>query len=240
MSEYRGNGKPVFDRKKIMLLIIALVIVAQIILSVVLGKYLFKKNFTDSKETTEKGITQWAYDTTYDATERSYHVSNEITLNFGEIREKADLEVLEAYSMNYYISTAQDNGKIDVWLEVPGECVFTVNMKMSEVIFDQNRHHVLIRIPSPVVSYSNIDVTDINIYRLEDEQKITSFINSIDDGEQIAINALSESQKAIIKNISSDAEYYKSAKENAIKIIQNLVKNLNPDVPGLVVDVEFL
>lgn len=240
MSTNKASQKATIDRKTKTYIIIGAVVLLQLVLSIILGKYLFKKNFSDSKKNVENDITGWAYETTYDATEKAYHVSNEATLNWGTLREEAKLEVLEAYSTHYYVVNKADKNALDMWYAIPGQGVFTVNMKMSEVITDLNRNYVLIRVPLPVLSYDRLDKQNIAQYRLEDSGIFSSMTSSTKDGVDLADEMLNQSQQWIRDNISSDAEYLKYAKDNAVRIIQSLVKNLNPDIPDLVVEVEFM
>ena len=51
---------------------------------------------------------------------------------------------------------------------------------------------------------------------------------------------LESAELTMMQNVNNNQEFYKRAMESAEKMLVNLVKQLNPQSPNLVVEVEFI
>lgn len=65
------------------------------------------------------------------------------------------------------------------------------------------------------------------------------FNDSYSVGEDLARSQLNSADLLIKKEFASNQHFYLSAQEAAISSIQCLVKQLNPKLPDMTVDVEF-
>lgn len=183
------------------------------------------------------------YDDFFDAgknfAEEQLHSSNRVYIQIGKIQEEEKLEVLRVSDVDYIIWDKDDkDNKYDItsWRKVPAMGVFTVNLKASEIIKDDERKYVLVRIPSP-------QLTD---FTLDDENKETLFFhtglfdNSPGDGADITAEQDKEAYRNLKKSMSTNSDYYQQSKDSAKTTIKNLVAQMNPDINGLIVDVEFI
>lgn len=66
------------------------------------------------------------------------------------------------------------------------------------------------------------------------------FNGSISDGVDLAMNDLKKAQNQLHTKLALSQTYYDSAEKSAETIITQLVKNLNPEVMELKVEVEFV
>ena len=186
-----------------------------------------------AKEHTEKSI----YQMFYDAAEARYHTSNEVTISVESIREEANLEVLRVSDVEYIVQEGDDTNKgITSWLEVPGEGVFTVDLKASEFVIDNQHHYILARIPNPVLS--NCEIIYKDAVQLEYKNNFTN--DSIKDGEDLARTQYKEAYIKIWTEFTSNQQFFLAAQSAAKTMVTNLIKSFNPDIPDLVVDVEFI
>lgn len=65
------------------------------------------------------------------------------------------------------------------------------------------------------------------------------FNDSYRVGEDLARKQLGEGDALIKKEFASNEHYYLTAQKAGISTIESLVRQLNPDEPDLVVDVEY-
>ena len=152
------------------------------------------------------------------------------------MKETANLEVLNVSDTEYIVSEDKDNGKgITSWLEVPGQGTYIVNLQAAEFIVDNEREYVLVRAPYPEIT--NISIDYGNVKKLLFKNNI--FDDSYSVGEDLARAQLNSADLLIKKEFASNQHFYLSAQDAAVSSIQCLVKQLNPKLPDLTVDVEF-
>ncbi len=175
------------------------------------------------------------YETAYVSAERKYHVSNRTTIDVSSVREEEKLEVLKVNDVEYVIETAEDNDDTDVWLEVYGEGVYTVDLKASEFIIDSDRQYVLVRVPRPELTQCKI--TEVNQLLWKDNKLFNQDISS---GAEMAADLRAAGETKLNNYMKSSAEFYKSAKSSAQTVISNFVKGVNSELTDLVVEVEFM
>lgn len=169
--------------------------------------------------------------------EKKYHVSNKITVSLNNIDEDQKLEVLRVSDIEFIIVEGENNSNnITSWLEVPGEGVYTVDLKGAEYIVDEENSYILVRVPNPELRYVTIDYKNVKKLLFKNDKL---FNDSFSVGESLAKDMLDQGDLLIRKEFSSNQNYYKNAQESAISSIQYIIKNLNKDVDNLQVDVEF-
>ena len=94
---------------------------------------------------------------------------------------------------------------------------------------------MLVRVPDPELT--NISIDYANVRKLLFENDI--FNDSHKAGEDLASQQLRSADSLIKKEFTSNQHFYLSAQKATINTIQCLVKQLNPEVADLTVDVEF-
>lgn len=192
------------------------------------------------------------YDKSYTAAEKAHHVSNRVSITVGKLREEQKLEVLRVSDVAYETPRPKDqswfNSMIagitgifasDVvsWLEVPGSGVFTVNLQAGEFIMDDARQYVLIRLPAPELTEFAIDYENVELLLFEEGG---AFKNSAKYGVDKAMEQLQSAELTMMQNLNNNQEFYKRAREAAEQMLVNLVRQLNPALPELTVEVEFI
>lgn len=176
------------------------------------------------------------YQKYYNWAEEQYHVKNRVTISLGDLRETANLEVLKVSDTEYIINGPEDNdANITSWLEVPGEGTYIVNLQAAEFIVDDERAYVLVRAPNPSLTNISIDYANVNKLFFKND-----FLDdNIRVGEDLARQQLEGADVLIKKELTSNQYFYQSAQDAAVTAIQYLVKQFNPDIPELTVEVEF-
>ena len=188
-------------------------------------------------ETEKNAVYQELYQQAYDRAEEKYHVSNEVVISIGDLKETQKLEVLKANDIEIITSEAEDNdGKINAWIEVEGEGTYTVNLKAAEFVIDQEHKHVLVRVLSPELS----DIRITNITKKWFRQETLFKVGTYSEGIDLAIRQRNEASLRIEQSLLANQFLYEAAENAAKSSIQNLVKQFNPDIPDLVVEVEFM
>lgn len=176
------------------------------------------------------------YQKYYELAEEQYHVKNRVTISLGDLKETADLEVLKVSDTEYITNGLEDNdANITSWLEVPGEGIYIVDLQAAEFIVDDERAYILVRAPHPSLTNISIDYANVNKLLFEND----FFNDSIRVGEDLARQQLGEADVLIKKEFASNQHFYQSAQDAAVTTIQYLVKQFNPDIPELTVEVEF-
>ena len=172
----------------------------------------------------------------HDRYERKYHVNNTTTIGIGNISENQKLEVLRVSDVEFIIVEGENNdNNITSWLEIPGDGVYTVDLKGAEYIVDEENSYVLVRVPNPELDHVSIDYE--NVKKLLFKNDILNDSYSV--GAELAKEMLDQGDLLIRKEFSSNQNYYKNAQDSAVSSIQYIVKQFNRDVEDLVVDVEF-
>ena len=165
-----------------------------------------------------------------------YRVSNRVSIYIDDLKEEEKLEVLKVSDIEYVIEDAKDNDeKAIAWLEVPGEGTYVIDLKASEFIIDNERAHVLARIPYPELTNVRIIEEDVKLLLFRDNV----FNGSYGAGEDMAREHYREALYLINKEFVSNQNFYLNAKEAAIRSVESLIFQLNPKVKNLIVDVEF-
>lgn len=194
-----------------------------------------KEAYENAKNKAAEDAYNKFYDTAYASAEKKYHVSNHVSIEVAAVREEANLEVLKVSDVEYEIESKENNEDgIEVWMEFYGDGVYTVDMKASEFITDTDRQYVLVRVPRPELTECKI--TGANELNWKNGQ----FNKSVSKGTDLAVDMEKAGYAKLNNYMKSNAQFYKSAKSSAQTIITDLVKGINPDLPNLVVEVEFV
>lgn len=208
-------------------------------------------SFNAAKDEAAEEVYQFFYDKSYDAAEKAHHVSNRVSISIGDLKEQQKLEVLKVSDVEYETTAPEEKGwlaalfqsvfkgenkKMVSWIEVPGYGIFTVNLQAGEFILDEERQYVLIRIPSPKMTEFAIDYKNVEVL-LCDEQGLKG---SAKCGEDIAIEQLKGAEIKMKRDIINNQEFYKRARKTTETMLVNLVKQLNPKLPDLIVEIEFI
>lgn len=184
------------------------------------------------------------YESNYEMAEEKYHVSNEVSITLGEVKEIAKLEVLEVSMTEYVIADPDDNeAKIAAWLEVPGTGVYTVDLSVAEYLVDSVRNKVTVRIPTPVLEDVRLDENGVKLLHFENTDQCWFFGIGNDDartGAELYRQQRLEAYVNISARFMSDTEYIDTAKRSAEKIITHLIKEFNHEIPELEIVVEFI
>ncbi len=224
-------------KRKITIIMSLLLIMVLLITGVVVGIALrtaasaVKSAFSDSLKLKKGETYQAFYQTSFDIAEEKYHVENKVTISVEDIKEIAGLEVLQVSDIEY----VYNEGNTKIWTAVKGHGVYTVDLSLGEFLVDEARQYVRVRVPSPQLGRSGLDYEYEN-YLFEDG----IFNGSTKKGVDLAQNDLKAAQNQLQVKLTSTQIYYESAQKCAEEIIRSLVRNCNPGVTNLVVDVEFI
>lgn len=225
-----------YVRALIMLIIAVIVVAGALILFSQTAKKAAgsaKEAYNNSKNLKSDEIYSEYYQKAFDKAEKKYHVSNRATIEITSIKELSNLEVLKVSDVEYVVRK-QDNDKGDIWLEYEGEGVYTIDMSLSEVITDNERSAVLIRVPYPTLTHVKKTKSTSLLY----ENK--SFRNySIKEGTNLAKEMESEGFEQVRTYMKTNPNFCESAKSSAESLLTTLVKECNPDIPDLNVIVDF-
>lgn len=192
----------------------------------------YSSAYKTEKDSTYKAI----YDKFKSIAEEKYHVSNRVTISIQEVKETAKLEVLKVSDVEFIIEGKQDNdNNITTWLEVPGDAAFIVDLAAGEYIVDDERQYVLIRLPYPELTNVSIDYANVKKLLFQNDM----FNDSYSAGEDTAKKLLDKADLLIKKEFISNETFYLNAQDSARSTIINLVKQLNPKVTDIDVEVEF-
>ncbi len=241
------------------ILVIALAVVAVVVFNVCMLHGAFAKgtaaaaaSFQTAKEQSAEEAYQHFYDKSYAAAEKAHHVSNRVSISIGGLREEQKLEVLKVSDVAYETPRPKDQNwfnsliagitgifasDVISWLEVPGSGVFTVNLQAGEFILDDARQYVLIRVPDPELTEFAIDYENVELLLFEEGG---AFKNSAKYGVDKAMEQLQSAELTMMQNMNNNQEFYKRAREATEKMLVNLVRQLNPQLPDLVVEIEFI
>lgn len=201
-----------------------------------IGASSLQDNYITYYSSEKKETYQKIYDAFFTKAEEEYHVSNKVSISIGEIKELNKLEVLRVSDVEYIIEDKQDNASnIISWLEVPGEGVFVVDLAAGEYIVDNEREFIHVRIPYPELANIMIDYENVEKILFKND----IFDDSYSIGEELAEQQLNKANMLIKKEFISNQYFYSTAQDAARSTIINLVKQMNPNVPNIKVEVEF-
>lgn len=204
--------------------------------SIMISASALMDSYSSSYESVKDDTYQKYYEEYYNKAKKDYQVSNRGTISIGNIKEIGKLEVLEVSDVEFVVENNSNNSNgITSWLEVPGKGTFVVNLEEAEFIIDNDKAHVLVRVPYPELTNVTIDYSNVE-KRLF---KNNLFNNSYRIGEDLAKKQLGEGDALIKKEFASNEHYYKNAQNAGISTIKSLVRQLNPDETNLEVDVEY-
>lgn len=216
-----------------------------LICAAAIGGKALESSYQAAREAAENEVYQTYYDWGY----QNYRVTNEAKIQIDSLKQESKLEVLKVRDMVYQLEEKDGNEawwdavigiftkEPTVWLEVPGEGVFTVDMKESEFIVDEERQYVLIRVPDLELSNFEIVYDDTKTLYYQDGGWMH---NAVGDGIDEVKSQVEAAQNQLMRNIQSNQQFYKAAKEATKRILTDWVKKLNPEMPELVVEVEFM
>ncbi|MCM1283219.1 MAG: DUF4230 domain-containing protein [Muribaculaceae bacterium] len=195
------------------------------------------KAYNQTLEETSSGVYQMFYQKSYDHAEKENHVKNRAVISVQNMKEISLLEVLQVSDVAYIYDEAgtssEDNGRL--WTTFYGDGVYTVDLKYSEVLVDDERKTVVVRIPHPRLTSVSIEYENVD----------TVFRDKVLNGNTSAgVGAAQDDAKRAYNEIKSRMESsqlnYAAAEESAKELIISMVKNLNEEIPDLVVEVEFI
>lgn len=196
-----------------------------------------KRAYDAAKEKKSKEIYQSFYDMSFQTAEAEHHVENDIAISITSIQTVDKLEVLQVSDVEYVILDEEDNDQnITSWLEVPGNGVFTVDLTIAEYTVDAQRHYVHVRVPRPSLSEFSIDYGNIKQLFWNDD----IFNGSVKAGEDLVREQVREGSLLLKQYMTSNRMIYESASDAAKRMIASLVEQFNPDVPNLIVEVDFI
>lgn len=200
------------------------------------GGTVMAETYKDVCEEEREAVYQEQYEIYRAAGEERHHVSNRVSIYVGNLQEEQRLEVLKVSDVEFIIENREDNSyNIVSWLEVPGEGTFVVDLKAGEYIIDEERANVLVRVPYPELD--NVCIDYANVRKILFKNDI--FNESYKIGEELAGQQLARADMLLKKEFTSNQNYYINAQETAKHTIEALIRQLNPEVPNLTVDVEF-
>lgn len=225
----------------IFILIMAIVAAASIIIvrysikkGVTTATDSFQEAYNESKDETYKKYKEMAYK----LAEEGYHVSNRATISIYGVKGKKDLNVLRVNDVVYIIKDKNETkSKTSSWLKVSGKGVFSVNLTAAEYVIDNARQLVLIRVPHPVVDTSSISIDETETLHFKENK--WSRDNSVQSGEELAMELLGEAKQKIQEDFEANEQYAKLAESSTKSMLEALIKGVNPDAEELKVEVEF-
>lgn len=189
-------------------------------------KMAFNRAFEKHSEETYQEF----YQTAYDAAEKKNHTKNDASITVVDIKEKANLEVLQVSGIEYIMH--EDDA--EYWISIHGSGVYTVDLTVSEFVIDNERQYVLARIPKPRIE--NVGLGEHKKYFFGN-----GFFNgNISKGVDLAIEDRKSAQNQLQIKFASSQDYYEMAERSAEKLIKSLIESLNPGLPELVVEIEFI
>ena len=225
-------------------IICSIVLVVLIVITIALfrnviskGASAISKGYSTTFEEEKESAYQTLYQKYYDEAEAKYHVSNRATIHIDGIKETNKLEVLRVSDTEFIIEDGDNNsGNVTSWLEVIGNGTYIVDLSLAEFIIDSERAHVSVRLPFPELTNITLDYPSLETLLFE---KGGIANGNYKEGVALADKQLREADVKIRKELASNENYYKNAQNAARSTIQILIRQMNPDVADLSVDVEF-
>ena len=203
--------------------------------SVNVGANALADMYNTAYQTEKDAAYQKLYQTAFDRAEEKYHVSNTVIISIGNLEESEKLEVLKASDVEFITEDSDKNsGKVTAWLEVTGQGTFVVDLKAAEFIINNEQKRVLVRLPYPELT--NVTITNAERKLFKDDL----FNGSYSEGVTLALKQRNDANLQIQKALMANQYIYSNAQTVAKDMITNLVKQFNPDIPDLTVDVEFM
>ena len=214
----------------------ALVLNVILLLATVLFFALGMRNLKESYQSTKQSVYEGIYQTAYNMAEARNHVSNYVVISVDRAKEVSRLEVLTVSGSEFVIKNADKTSKITSWLEVQGTGVFTIDLSMGEFIVDSERHHVLVRIPKPMLTECKLSGTGKQFWK--DGRIISN--GSVAEGVRLSQAQMREGQLALEASMMQNRTFYDAAQEAAKRSVESLIQQWNPNIPDLFIRVEFI
>ena len=207
--------------------------------------------FVSSKDNMAADVYQFYYDTSYESSEKAHHVSNDVSVTIGNLRNVQLLEVLRVRDVTYETvggdvtwirdlfnkTVGRVIGKDTIcWLEVPAAGIFTVNLEVGEFIIDDARQYVLIRVPEPELTEFSLSYDKVKVLYYEEG---SLFQQAGTDGYDLADEMLKSAEQDLRQGMEGNQDNYRKAEGSARKLLTYLVEQLNPQMENLTVEVEF-
>lgn len=193
--------------------------------------------FHDKKDAVAEEIREKFYQTAFNQSEQYHHVSNDVDINIMDVKETAKLHVLQVSVTEFSIVDKKDNPeKITSWLEVPVTGEFTVDLQAGEYLVDRARKTVTIRLPAPVLENVECDYENAVIRLFDNDWRNDKY----QDGVELYERQCKEAIEKAKSEMGSNPGYMESAESSARTLITDLVQKVNSEIPGLVVEVEFV
>ena len=240
--ETQETKEMINTKKKTKRIICYIVLVFILIVTPFIGSSIMRSNFENRKNLQVSEIRSYAYNAAYEHNEKEYHVTNDVQISIGKLQTESKLEVLKVYDIEYEIyNDTNALGGNTIWLEVPGKGTYTVDLSISEFIADAARHYILVRVPKPKITQFSLDYANI-VPLLADKSGFTRITDysSYEYGIELAQQQLETASQEIQDELNANTKYYESAKTNTKTILEHLVKQVNPLIPDLIVEVEFI
>lgn len=191
----------------------------------------FSTELEREKEDTYRDIYQWAFE----RAERENHVMNVVSISLDGIQETSKLEVLRVSDTEYVIEKAENNAQnIESWIKIDGTGIFTVDLSLGEFITDPEQKYVLARVPAPMLTDIKSDVPQLIFSRND------FWDESYEAGEALTREQIAKGEAALRNKMTTNQFFRESADQAAKQFISSFIRKLNPDIPDLTVDVEFL
>ena len=203
--------------------------------SINVGAKALAESYNIAFSTEKDAAYQKLYQGAKDRAESKYHVSNKVLISVASFEESEKLEVLEANHVEFITENRDENtSNVTAWIEVTGKGTFVVDLKAAEFIVDNEHKYVLVRIPYP-------ELTNVTITKAVQKLFKDDFWNgSYSDGVHLAVDQLNDADVRIKKALMANQYIYQNAQTVAVSMIENLVREFNPDIPDLTVEVEFM
>lgn len=223
------------QNKRIVRIAVGILCIGVMVLAVILIRDKMRSSaveaYAQALEEQSKETYEMFYNNAFDMAEKKYHVSNDVKISIEDIRKVAELEVLQVSAIEYVFH--EDNNRI--WTAVRGHGVYTVDLTLGEFVIDNERQYVLVRVPRPKLNTAGLDYEYEN-YIFKDG----IFNGSTSEGVNLAMEDLNKAQNQLQLKLTSTQDYYDEAEFSARRLIEEMVKNFNAEVPELVVEVEFV
>lgn len=205
----------------------------------ILMVFLGKSRMGNAYQTAEQNAYNGIYQTVFDIAEAQNHVSNYAVISVEDIQKVSRLEVLTVSDSEFVIKNASENDKTISWLEVQGTGVFTVDLSAGEFIVDTERQSVFVRIPKPVLTECAVTGTGKQFWN-SGGIFYNFFKGSVADGVRLSQTQMSEGRMKLEDSMRKSRVFNEESQKAAINMIESLVRQWNPDVSNLQIEVKFI
>lgn len=249
LQEKKTAAKRVQPHKGLERLAIWVLFVALLVFLVIRGigvvRAAVDNSYQEAKKAQAEQVEQQFYDMSFEIAERAHHVQNRATISVEGLRAEQNLQVLRVSEVAYrfHLENPEGNLFLTLWDQIAGDYqyvweirqdgIFSVNLQAAEFITDPVRQTVLVRVPRPELSSLKEQPSEI-VYKHEGVmQQLFNLDTSLPPEEYAA--AVQEIRESILSNES----YLEQAKNQAVMLLENLIRQLNPHLPNLQITVEF-